>query len=692
MALADGAMRTNFGTVVGQGYTLTFNYRGPGLVDWWQFEGTPNDSVGAKNGTPMSVPVNYGTGEVEMGIQFPTNPAAPQGISFGTTAGNFGTNDFTIDYWMKTASTNAGEEFMEQGNTCRGSTNFWAIDIGNSNMNLPPGTPYLIVTNGTNYTLLPCTTNLIDSNWHHLAWVRKGTGYYLYLDGTNNNLTNSVITNSLSNGQPLILGNTNCFSTNGPVPYTGAVDELDIWNRALTDVEIAAIFEAGAFGKGTPVSILPNCGIVITSGTNSVTRTLIATNASSTNWLTNMVYFTAVGSNTTITLQGNPLGMLFDNFVVETPANLNFVQPEESLAPLIGQNPYGCWTLDVWDTRLDTTSTNNGVLYSWNLQMSVSSTNTSMIVLTNGYAYRGSVSAGGIAYFAFDVPAGANYVTNSLFNCLTNGFPAPLNLLFNQIALPVGNGLGDYTLLRNATNSASVLSNNAPPPALLPGARYYLGVQNTNSVAAAFSIEVWTNVPTATNIVALNFGYYSDFETISNAPEYYSFYVQPGTTNALFEIASTHYSSNELVLYIRHDLPLPTPTTYDYESSYFLTNGSPIVVSNTSTPVPLTSGTWYLAVYNSHTNVSMTYQVYGDTNVTTAPSAAVVSLAGMSAADNQFTLSWASVPGGEYKVNSSTDLTNWTEAADVTTDGATGTYNEDMIQQSARFYQVTRVR
>ena len=46
-----------------------------------------------------------------------------------------------------------------------------------------------------------------------------------------------------------------------PCHYTGAVDELDLWNRALTDAEIAAIYQAGTnhLGKADPTSILPNC-------------------------------------------------------------------------------------------------------------------------------------------------------------------------------------------------------------------------------------------------------------------------------------------------------------------------------------------------------------------------------------------------------------------------------------------------
>ena len=124
--------------------------------------------------------------------------------------------------------------------------------------------------------------------------------------------------------------------------------------------------------------------------------------------------------------------------------------------------------------------------------MTVSSTNVSLVVLTNHVPTNGSVPATGIAYFAFDVPAGANFVANSLLNDSTN-----LSLLFSQTGLPTGTQLGDYTLLTNVLSGTNVLANNTPPPSFLPGARYFLGVQNPNNVAAAFTIEVSTQTNAA---------------------------------------------------------------------------------------------------------------------------------------------------------------------------------------------------
>ena len=85
------------------------------------------------------------------------------------------------------------------------------------------------------------------------------------------------------------MGTIVCQCCDGTLPYSGAVDELDLWNRALTDVEIAAIYQAGTnhIGKATPVSIFPNCEFLV----NGVTNTIIIAPASSANWLTNTRLF-----------------------------------------------------------------------------------------------------------------------------------------------------------------------------------------------------------------------------------------------------------------------------------------------------------------------------------------------------------------------------------------------------------------
>jgi hypothetical protein len=629
LALASGLMTNSFPTIIGQQYTLTYAYRGPGLVDWWPFDNFTNvdDIIGTNNGT-LNGPVTNVTGQVGLALQFPGTNVSPAGtaINFGANAGNFGTNDFTIDYWLNTHSTQTEEAFLGRRATCDANSPFWEIRIGGGTSgNPPPGFLHIELDRGggTAPDYVDSSTNFNDGLWHHVAWVRKGTDLSLYVDGVLDGYVNTGTVDNVANTDSLILGTSVCQPSNdGTQPFSGAVDELDLWNRALTDVEIAAIYQAGTnhIGKATPASILPNYEILLTDGTNTATHTFIVP-ASTTNWLTNTVYFTAVSSNAALALQGHPLGVLFDDFILQTPATPNYVQPEESLAPFTGQNPYGCWMLDVWDTRTDSSAPANGWLLSWNLQMTVSSTNVNLIVLTNHVPYtNGTVGAGAIAYFAFDVPADANFDTNRLRNVLSNGvpgFPAALNLLFNQTALPTGNNAGDYTLLADVTTGAYVLTNNAPPPSLLPGARYFLGVLNSNAFPATFTIEVDTQILSDSNAIPLtNAIVYTN--TITNTPQFYSFDVPTNAILASFEIINP---TNQLDLYARHALPLPSDTIFDYQTSYAGTNDEAIVVATNSfsllgtqittnsVPVPLTPGAWYLAVYNFNTNSTNTYQV-----------------------------------------------------------------------------------
>ena len=114
LALASGVMTNAIATVAGQAYTLTYAYRGPGLVDWWPFEGDANDIIGTNDGIITPTLTNV-TGVVGQGFQFDGKNSQ---INFGTGAGNFGTNDFTIDYWMNTTSQDASQAFLGKRDIC----------------------------------------------------------------------------------------------------------------------------------------------------------------------------------------------------------------------------------------------------------------------------------------------------------------------------------------------------------------------------------------------------------------------------------------------------------------------------------------------------------------------------------------------------------------------------------------------
>src|SRR5580698_6351194 len=76
----------------------------PGLVDWWPANGNANDIVGTNNGViPDTNSVSFGSGEVGEAFVFSGIASGDTGneVDFGTSVGNFGTNNFTIDFWIR---------------------------------------------------------------------------------------------------------------------------------------------------------------------------------------------------------------------------------------------------------------------------------------------------------------------------------------------------------------------------------------------------------------------------------------------------------------------------------------------------------------------------------------------------------------------------------------------------------------
>src|SRR5205823_4031535 len=112
---------------------------------------------------------------------------------------------------------------------------------------------------------------------------------------------------------------------------------------------------------------------------------------------------------------------------------------------------------------------------------------------------------------------------------------APVNLLFNQLGPPSGtNGPGDFTLLAGSTAGVRTLQTNGVPP-LLPGARYFLGAQNTNSTALTVALQVDFDV---SQVITLQnrVPYANTNAGTGRATDYYRYVVTTNAARAQFEI------------------------------------------------------------------------------------------------------------------------------------------------------------
>ena len=107
------------------------------------------------------------------------------------------------------------------------------------------------------------TRNINDGQWHHVAGVYDGAHMYLYVDGA---LDVSQPATGLiaQNSDPLCLGANSkayvpsCGCNELGYFFNGLIDEVSIYNRALSASEIQTIYAAGPVGKCPPSPTPPS--------------------------------------------------------------------------------------------------------------------------------------------------------------------------------------------------------------------------------------------------------------------------------------------------------------------------------------------------------------------------------------------------------------------------------------------------
>lgn len=154
---------------------------------------------------------------------------------------NFGVDqDFTISLWAK-----------------YGDQNWVSWDNNDLLSKWEGGYPFVVRTHNQTYTVTPgdwhagrwdgtCQNsggagglNIGDDLYHHVVFQKKGTLLFGYTDGqqTSQGQDNTIC--ETKNEAPLFIGARTAI--NGF--FTGAIDDLRIYNRALSEAEIKILFE-----------------------------------------------------------------------------------------------------------------------------------------------------------------------------------------------------------------------------------------------------------------------------------------------------------------------------------------------------------------------------------------------------------------------------------------------------------------
>ena len=216
----------------------------PSLQGWWAFDGNALDSSGNNrhgtlNGNPAFVPGVFGQA-LEMDGDDYVNIDGYKGI--------LGTNPFSIVAWVRTTNT-AIEQIVH-----------WGTHAGEQRVEFRINSNRLRISHGSGN--VQGDTDLTDGEWHHVAVtvIENATAssgdVTFYVDGEDDTRASSDPEGWNIVANPTLDVTIGWRPTQQDRPFIGAIDEVGIYDRVLTQEEIQQIMLSGG-GKPFPFALSP---------------------------------------------------------------------------------------------------------------------------------------------------------------------------------------------------------------------------------------------------------------------------------------------------------------------------------------------------------------------------------------------------------------------------------------------------
>ena len=218
------------------GQVLTCTPPPSGLVSWWGGDNNALDLAGTNDGAPMNG-ATYGTGRVGRAFSFDgvdDYVNVPNSPSW-----NFGTNNFSIDFWVNfNSANNPGYNNFIGHDEAGGSNNKWIFYLKDGLLKF-----HINGSTGSyefgSYPFLP-----VPGTWYHLALTKDGSIYKFFVNGGLVDTYTAATPSVPDANAPLTIGQSESLGY-----INGLMDEVEIFNRALSADEIASIYNAGSAGQ-----------------------------------------------------------------------------------------------------------------------------------------------------------------------------------------------------------------------------------------------------------------------------------------------------------------------------------------------------------------------------------------------------------------------------------------------------------
>ncbi len=230
-----------------------------GLVGYWQFNDTGADVSG--NGRDVSLFGGAGFGPGLFGQALSLDGTSGMGAQRPSddAAFNFASGDFTIQLWANFATTSSREQTLIEKFTGGGGPGWTLTTPG---VTVFSAAPTIVVDSGA--------MTFPAGGWQQFVVRRSGSAFDVFHDDTL--VAAGMSAGSLpTSANPLLIGARNAGDGRN-FTVNGLIDEVAIWNRALSDTDIALIWNGGT---GRQITSTVDGGTIAPGGADPIGKITI---------------------------------------------------------------------------------------------------------------------------------------------------------------------------------------------------------------------------------------------------------------------------------------------------------------------------------------------------------------------------------------------------------------------------------
>jgi hypothetical protein len=210
------------------------------LVAAYNGESNANDAKGTNNGTAIGG-LTYTTGKIGNAFQFNGTTSY---VNMGDVM-DVGTGSWTYSCWFNTNDSTTGCIFSKSIAAYSSGRVWGALYNNKLTFNFHAG---------TNVINVEANTTISTNTWYHAIFmIDRANNLRIYINGVFQTLTTTGGTNSITGdttnyntNHPFRIGSyTAADNTSSLALFNGKIDAFNIWNKPLSDPEIAELYNSG---------------------------------------------------------------------------------------------------------------------------------------------------------------------------------------------------------------------------------------------------------------------------------------------------------------------------------------------------------------------------------------------------------------------------------------------------------------